>query len=218
MTLESLITAFRRDEGDNQEPYAWARDDLAKWFKEAQEEACLRSKLIFDGSSPVTTIALAAGESVVSVDPSVLEIVQARLVDSSGYTRSLLLSDRIEQDRCNSRWREMTGIPTAVIHDDKALTFNRISDAAYTVKLDVYRLPLAPLADDSDEPEIAPVHHDRLIDWVRYRAYSVPDTYQEGRAKSSEALAAFEDYFGRRPQANESRAQRANRPHRVKAW
>lgn len=218
MTLGELIAAFRRDEDDNRVPPLWADADLTKWFNEAQEEACVRASLIFDDSSAVTEAALVAGASGVAVDRSIVEITKVKLVDAGGRVHYLWPSDRIEQDRRSPRWRETTGLPTAFIHNDKSVTFNRIAEADYTVRFEVYRLPSAPLADAADEPEIAPVHHIRLVDWVRHKAYSIPDSDLVNAGKAQSALAAFEGYFGPRPQANESRARNANRPHRVKAW
>lgn len=217
MNLGELIAAFRRDEDDNRQPHLWSDADLTVWFNEAQADACVRSSLIFDDFSAVTEVALAEGASVVDVDPSIVEIFRAVLVDSGGTVHFLWPSNRVEQDRLDQRWRETTGLPTAFIHDDKSVTLNRIADADYTVKLEVYRLPLELLADD-DVPEIALVHHGRLVEWVRYKAYLIPDSDIFNVGKAQSALAAFEDYFGSRPPANDSRARNANRPHRVKAW
>lgn len=218
MTLGELIAAFRRDEDDNRVPPLWADADLTKWFNEAQEEACVRASLIFDDSSAVTELALTAGASAVAIDPSIIAITKARIVDSGGRVTYLWPSDRIEQDRRDPRWRETTGLPTAFIHNDKSVTFNRIAEASYTVRFEVYRLPSAPMVGDDDEPEIAAPHHARLVDWVRHKAYSIPDSDLVNVGKAQSALVAFEGYFGPRPQANESRARYANRPHRVKAW
>lgn len=218
MTLGEMIAAFRRDEDDNRAPYLWSAPDLTTWFNEAQAEAALRSNLIFDDTSPATEFSLGAGDSFVVIDPSIYEIVKLKLVDAGGRVNYLWPSDRIELDRRDPSWRETTGIPSAFIHDDKTVTFNRIADAAYTARLEVFRLPLAVLDEDDDQPEIALVHHHRLVDWVRHKAYSIPDTDVINIGKAADALTAFEGYFGPRPQANESRSRNANRPHRVKAW
>jgi len=218
MTLGELIATFRRDEDDNRVPYSWSDADITKWLNEAQEEACVRARLIFDDSSAVTTASLAADANSVAVDASIIEISRANLVDAGDTVHFLWPSDRIEQDRRDPRWRETTGRPSAFIHNDKSVTFNRIAEADYTVRFEVYRLPSVPLADAADEPEIAPVHHIRLVDWVRHKAYSIPDSDLVNAGTAQSALATFEDYFGPRPQANDSRARNANRPHRVKAW
>jgi hypothetical protein len=51
------------------------------------------------------------------------------------------------------------------------------------LRLAVYRLPLNPLCQDSDEPEIPQQHHIRLLDWVLRCAYlkQDPDTYDKNQ-------------------------------------
>jgi hypothetical protein len=51
-------------------------------------------------------------------------------------------------------------------------------------------------------PEIGAQHHYRLLDWVKHRAYGLPDTDTFDKGRSLTHLAAFEAYFGPRPDAN----------------
>lgn len=216
MNLGELIADFRLEEDDNSVPYQWSSIDLKKWFNEAESEASVRANLTLDSGTADTT--LPSGQSLIAIHPSVYQIDAIRLVDSGGQVSYPCPSDRIEQDRINRDWRTTTGKPTAFLHDDKSVTFNRIADRAYTVKFDAYRMPLVQMSADSDEPEIASVHHARLVDWVRHKAYSVPDTDFMNTSKANSSLGAFEEYFGRRPRAEAGRSTRANRPHRIKAW
>ena len=216
MNLGEGIATFRLEEDDNSVPYQWSSVNLTKWFNEAENEAAFRAGLILD--SGMADADLPSGESSMSIHSAIYQIDALRLIDSGGAVSYPYPSDRIEQDRINRDWRATTGKPTAFIHDDKHVTFNRIADMKYTVQIDAYRMPLVPMSDDSDEPEIALIHHARLVDWVRYKAYSVPDTDFMNMGKAESSLAIFEAYFGRRPQADAARSTRANRPHRIKAW
>ena len=125
---------------------------------------------------------------------------------------------RYEQDRLNRDWRDTIGRPTGFIHDDSSITMNRIVDSPAELKLECYRVPKREMEDAGDEPEISAVHHRRLDGWVRYRAYLVPDADFGDKTRAAESLADFEDYFGRRPDADHRRENNANRPHLVKCW
>lgn len=213
MNLGELIANFRVDERDTDAPYNWPDEDLTRWFNEAVEEAAIRKSLIREE----LTLTLTAGDTGVTIPARVVEVRTARIVEA-GVTYWLDPTDRYEQDRMNRDWRDIIERPTAFIHDDSSITLNRIVAASGELKLECYRVPVNPMADDSDEPEISAVHHRRLDGWVRYRAYMVPDSDFGDKKRAEQGIADFEDYFGRRPDADHRRNNNANRPHRVKAW
>ena len=213
MNLGELIANFRVDERDTAAPYNWPDEDLTRWFNEAVEEAAIRKSLIMEE----LTLTLTAGDTGVTIPARVVEVRTARIVEG-GRTYWLDPTDRYEQDRLNRDWRDIIERPTAFIHDDSSITLNRIVAASGELKLECYRVPVNPMADDNDEPEISAAHHRRLDGWVRYRAYMVPDSDFGDKKRAEQGLADFEDYFGRRPDADHRRNNNANRPHRVKAW
>lgn len=213
MTLTELISAFRVDERDTSVPPNWSDADLTRWFNEAVEEAAIRKCLLRE----TLTLSLVAGDFEIAMPPRIVEVRTARIVDG-GRTYWLAPTDRYEQDRLSSDWRDIIERPTAFIHDDSYLTLNRIVATAADLKLECFRAPANPMVDDNDEPEISAAHHRRIDGWVRYRAYSVPDADFGDKNRAASGLADFEDYFGRRPDADHRRNNNANRPHRVKAW
>jgi len=213
VNLGELIANFRVDERDTAAPYNWPDEDLTRWFNEAVEEAAIRKSLIMEE----LTLTLTAGDTGVTIPARVVEVRTARIVEA-GVTYWLDPTDRYEQDRLNRDWRDLIERPTAFIHDDSSITLNRIVAASGELKLECYRVPVDPMADDSDEPDISAVHHRRLDGWVRYRAYMVPDSDFGDKKRAEQGLADFEDYFGQRPDADHRRNNNANRPHRVKAW
>jgi len=213
VNLGNLIANFRVDERDTEAPYNWQDPTLTRLFNEAEEEAAIRKSLLRE----TLVLSLSAGDFEIALPPRIVEVRTARIVEG-GQTYWLDPTDRYEQDRLNRDWRDTTGRPTAFIHDDSAITLNRIVEAAADLKLECYRVPVNQMADDSDEPEISAAHHRRLDGWVRYRAYMVPDSDFGDKKRAEQGLADFEDYFGRRPDADHRRNNNANRPHRVKAW
>ena len=63
MTLAELIAALRTDADDLvANPYLWSDAELTRWANEAEQEAALRAKLLFDASTTaVCQIAVLAG-------------------------------------------------------------------------------------------------------------------------------------------------------------
>lgn len=213
MNLGELIDDFRQDEMDDGDPPFNSDQKLTRLFNEAEEEAAIRSNLL----RKTLEFSLAPGDFEIILPSEIIEIRTARIVED-GQTYHLDPTDRYEQDRLYRDWRDTTDRPTAFIHDDKSLTLNRIVETASVLYLECYRLPENKMADYSDEPEIAATHHRKLDGWVRFRAFSVPDADFGDKTKAAQGLADFEDYFGRRPDADHRRNNNANRPHRVKAW
>jgi hypothetical protein len=213
VNLGNLIANFRVDERDTEAPYNWQDPTLTRLFNEAEEEAAIRKSLLRE----TLVLSLSAGDFEIALPPRIVEVRTARIVEG-GQTYWLDPTDRYEQDRLNRDWRDITERPTAFIHDDSSITLNRIVAAAGELKIECCRVPVNPMADDNDEPEISAVHHRRLDGWVRYRAYMVPDSDFGDKKRAEQGLADFEGYFGRRPDADHRRNNNANRPHRVKAW
>jgi hypothetical protein len=89
------------------------------------------------------------------------------------------------------------------------------ADLVRTIKLDVWRLPLVPLAQTADIPEIDTTYHYKMLAWALHLAYLKHDseTYNEKLADKYEA--DFERDFGPPKNAIQRRAQLQNRTLRV---
>ena len=83
-----------------------------------------------------------------------------------------------------------------------------------------YRLPKAPLsvADMSGVPEINAAHHLKLVDWVEFKAFSIPDSEFIDPSRSAAAEARFIRYFGMPPDADLARMTREDFPHAVEGF
>src|SRR5699024_7716200 len=86
---------------------------------------------------------------------------------------------------------------------------------AAIIHLECYRTPLAPMILDDDRPEINTTHHEQLIQWALYKAFSTPngETFDPNRADL--AKTEFTAYFGERPTSNLRRSTREDVPHTV---
>lgn len=214
MNLAGLIALFRRDADDNRKPYQFSNSMVIDAMNEAEEEACIRARLIVDSVS----IQAKPGTAQYKLPVHVTEIRYASLTDSGGRVYVLIPTDRLEMDRITPDWRSVEARPAGIIHDDKTITVAPLPDADYTLSLEVHRLPKQPMAADADEPEIAAQHHRQLVHWALFRCLSAPDaeTFDPDRAATAEGR--FTRYFGKRPDASVRRKQQANRPHHNKVW
>lgn len=211
MNLREGIDQFRIRTMDTANPYLWPDKELAPWFSEAEAEAAVRARLIVDTKE----ISIGAGETgKIDLPELLFDIQYAEIISADGTVTEVFSSSRRELDSQRPGWRNRTERPTHYVHDDKSLILSSIPDQDYTLYIEFYRLPSAPMAEDEDEPEISEAHHLNLIDWVLFRAYSKPDADAFNPNKAKEAETAFVSYFGKRSNADMRRKQNANRPHR----
>ncbi len=220
MNAEDLIAQYRTDAADNEESYLAKDADILVWLDEAQEEACIRARLIYEAVNPkVCSIAVTAGQSVYPLHASVLDIMKATFTPTGSTTKAeLTLSDRIELDRTRSGWRDKVEAPKYAIQDDTNIQLACIPDTDGTLSIECYRLPLKKI-EDADKPEIGSAHHRHLVQWVLFRAFGRPDSEVFDPTRSERAKAAFEKMFGLHPDANLRRSYSANTPmHNKAVW
>lgn len=231
MNRTSLIAQFRTEMHDLVEPYLWGDDEVTDLYTEAEAEACIRARLIREKENPdLCRIDVTEGVSTYALDPRVVEIVFASMVypEASGLPYILGRTTSETLDQVRPYWRTQRYRPTALIHYDTSVEFDCLPDTAYTVNLEVYRLPMLPIgviatpAPDpavvTDTPEINPIHHRHLVKWVKHRAYQKHDVDGEAMALSEKYLAEFEDVFGKRPTAAQLHGRNTNKPHRNRCW
>jgi hypothetical protein len=218
MKRQDISDAFRTEADDNRTPPLFSDDEVETYINEAQEEACIRTKLIFDRTDEsICHIDINPSDLTYDISDKIHEIRFAQLVDADGAVSDLEIIDRDELDRRRPDWRIETDKPTAIVHEDKTIQIDCTADAAYTIQLEVYRLP-KPLESEASVPEINAIHHRFLVDWVLYRAFSKPDADLYNPGKAQEAHDRFEKHFGERPDATMRKRDNANLPHRVKAY
>lgn len=220
MTLLELIAQFRSDSDDAVAPYLSSDADVTLWFNEAEEEAALRSKLIYEAAqASICSIAITTPTARYRLNEAVIDIAVAHFTPT-GETDPIALDlvDRIELDRIKPAWRTLTERPTHLIQDDKNCTLVPKPDISGTLSIECYRTPLSPMVGDDDEPEIHRLHHRNLVAWALYRAFDKPDSEVFDKNRSDSEYAKFERIFGKRPDANYRRDFQANRPHFNKSY
>lgn len=209
MNRRELRDAFRRDARDRADPPLWEDRDVNAWLDEAQEEACIRARLLdawqeFD---------VAAGDAEVPLARSrIFEVKKVVFAAAGERARELRQADQFE----DGNPRPDCG-PQSFVHRDGRLVLDSPVISAGLVEIEGFRLP-CHMASDEACPDIAPIHHRRLVHWALFRAYSVPDADGADPEKAAEHEVRFERYFGRRPTADLRKRQAASAPHHNKCW
>ena len=222
MTLEDLIHRFRIDATDTvPNPYLFADEWITEWLNEAEQEAAIRGRLIYEASdAAVCQIAVTAGTNTYPLHASLYELVAPRF-QVTGETRSepLDLITREELTRTRPDWRnDEDDRPRFIIQDDTRVTLWPVPNQDGKVLLEGYRLPLAQMSSDTDTPEINAAHHRHLVHWALHRAFSRPDSDTIDPTRAGLAEQAFTRYFGLRPDSDLRRATRSDEPQTTKVF
>lgn len=210
MDAAALVAAFRQRADDATEPYHYADADLYRWLTEAEKEACLRARLIYDDTSAFLEIPLSDGVGDYALSPLVDRIVTVTLTPSVWGRPVQLCLTGVDQMR-----GELVGLPRLA---GRIGQFLRVWPrpaaevaATTTLRIAAYRFPQFAIEADADEPEIPEEHQDGLVDWLLYRAYSTKDGELEDPSRAQAALAEFTARFGERPTADVLRRHRERR-------
>lgn len=220
MTLEQLIQQFRVDADDLTEPHFWGAEWIAAWLTEAQAEAAIRKRLLYEASNPaVCQIAVAANAATHDLHKSLFELVHLRFQATGATTSSVVtIKAREELDRIRPGWRDETGTPRHAIQDDTRITLVPRPEVAGMLHIEGYRVPLKALENDTDKPEIHEAHHRHLVHWALHRAFTKPDSETIDPTRAATAEAAFTRYFGPRPDADLRRSTRHDEVQTNKAF
>lgn len=218
MNLAGLIASFRFDVDDQAEGVFSEDEDLTRLFNEAEDEACVRKQLIFESRSSICTIQLSAGVQSYKLNPLWIFIEKASVVDTAGAVTDLAIMTRQQLDRIRPNWRTDPCEPRTLIQYDSRIEIAEPVTAAATLRLEGYRKPLVPMAKEDDTPEINSVHHIHLVEWVKHRAYSRPDSEVRAPGLAQQALEKFEEYFGKRPDADQRKDMVADEVHHTVAY
>jgi hypothetical protein len=201
MQLTDLITLFRHEVDDTTEPYLWSDTEATEYANDAQNEACRRARLLIDSSTPdITRLAVAPGAALLPLDARVLFIRRARFAACLPLRRMNMQDMESE----NPYWQDAApGTPRYFITDFESgkLLLHPPPAVQAELLLTVVRDPLAEMADGADQPEVAPRHQRSLRFWMMFRAYGKQDAQANDPRKSADALALFEQEFGRKSSA-----------------
>ena len=211
MEAGDLIASFRQRADDAAEPYLYSDADLLRFASEAEREACLRARLLWDETT--FTIPVLANTALYALDQLIDRIERATFTAASGgRPRDLDLAgaDVLAE---SSEWQSQSGRPECAVQKDRTLRLWPTPGATYAgaLTLSVYRFPLSPMESTSDEPEIPLEHHDGLVDWMLFLAYTTKDSETNDPARAARHEALFAARFGERPSADVLRRHRERR-------
>ena len=218
MNLGELIRRFRVMANDKAPPYLVDDEDIVDWLNDAQAQACVRGRLLVaEGDPLLCQIALIPGQSTYPLHRSLHELIDLRVITPTGEVRKVVLKSREWLDAEVPGWRDCQRDCAMAIQTDTGLRLVGKVNAGEVLRLEAYRLPLRPMRDEFDKPEIHGAHHEHLIQWALHKAFSVPDSelFDPNRAAMSER--DFTSYFGRLPDSDMRRITREDVPHHNEA-
>lgn len=214
-TLKQLVARFRAAAVDLAEPYLFDPEFVVDALNEAQYEAVIRARLLHECDAPgVCTIALTAGKSSYGLHESLYEITHLMRIEDGQPDTVLALKSVEWLTNHYPDWRtdHKYVLPFAV-QEDSTIRLATPPKAAGQLRLEGYRLPLRVMCGDNDSPEINIAHHEKLVQWALFRAYSQPDSDGIDPQRASKAEAEFTAYFGPRPDADLRRQTREDTDH-----
>lgn len=207
MTLKELRDRCRREMKDTVKPYLAGDEDIDAWLNEAETEAARRAFLLVDSSSEATQLEIGAGDIGAELHEAVIYVRRARLASTK---RPLVATVARTMDEMSPSWEEATASTPQRFVPDWQTGYFRVyppSKVADTINLTVVRKPLKPMVEDSDSPELREHYHPMLLDWAKFRAYSVPDSDLFNANKAALHEAAFIKNFGESRPIDEHWAQ-----------
>lgn len=218
MQLNDLISRFRTLANDKVEPYFIDDASVIDWLNDAVSEACIRGRLLHESqNNDVCKIGVLTGSSRYQLHESLYELSRVWFEPNDGScgTYLALMSPESLDRTYYENWKAMSGFPRFIIQDDTSVRLVPVPDVDGELHLEGYRVPLSPMENDTDIPEINQIHHVQLIQWVLHQAFKVPDAEFFDPNRAAIAEQEFTDYFGIRPDSDLRRITREDIPHNV---
>lgn len=173
MTFRELMAHLRCSVlRDTASPTLWADAELRAFLNEAQDNFARRTFCLIDDSSDFTSIDVAAGQAQYPLDKRVLFINWLGLAEydeADALTRWEQLQNGTRHRVPRTHYIDRPALYTAQTAT-RTLTLYPVPDAAYTLEMQVARLPLAPLESPDDECEIPEDYSLALCDYAAWRA------------------------------------------------
>ena len=202
MTLADLIRRFRAMAKDEYTPYLWSDAFVTDKLNDAQVEAVVRGRLLLeDANAAMCSIAVTAGQASYTLHAKLYELVRVAF-KPAGSTKSMLLSivTREWLDNRFDDWRDWIGQDSSVlrfvIQDEGRLRMVPAPATDGQPMIEAYRLPLASMTADSDEPEIHEASQEHLIEYAMAFAFRVPDAESFDPNRAQDAEDKFAEHFG----------------------
>jgi hypothetical protein len=179
----------------------WPNADLNEYIQDAVNVFCRKTRIIRDSlTTKVCILTVPIGDQHLLLNPLILPGGIER-VKASWRTEPLIQTTTDEVTELQPSWETDTGQADLWFTDYSKgyLSLNRAATEAGTIRLTVRRMPISPLTDDKDVPEINPEYISMLSDYVLYRAFSKQDSEVYNPDKANHHLALFQGTDELRP-------------------
>lgn len=213
MNTTELLTAFRAEVVDEEEPYLWSDEDIFRYMNEAQLMLCRKAQGISDSTSDVAKVSITSGEESSTLDERVLKVRGAQLVSNGRPLRLLNYEDLQFEQVSDYGMQQISALPSRpgpvkamiVGMEDHLVQWVDIPQEDDEVRLVIYRLPIETLNDFDQELEVDARHHNSLLWWMKALAFQKQDAETFDRNKSNENelrfLAYCNDVYGEQRRA-----------------
>lgn len=194
MDSTGLLEQLRTDLFDLEEPYLWSDEELIRYIDDAQFMFCRKTDGIPDDfTADVCELAVTPGTDRVALHPSI-RLVRAAARDDTGAPVEVLNTE--DMPRRGYRFNGVLGSPKALVLGGSAHSARvwPVSSETFTLRLTVFRMPLAHITDTDQAFEIDEEHHTHLGLWCMHRAYLKQDAETLDKDKSAEFEARFLNY------------------------
>jgi hypothetical protein len=195
MKAAELLEIARIELDDVAAPFLWSNPEMLEYLDDGQNEAARRGRLLVDSTTTATCqITVVSGTHTYTLDPRVIRVNRARLVDGDLPLSVVMMRDL----DCYPGWESWSETPRIYCPDWESGKIRLVGNpsAAGVLNMTVVRLPLLPVNDMHDTLELRAEHQRNLRHWVIYRAYLKRDSETYNPKKAAEALALFEREFG----------------------
>ncbi len=194
MTSDELLAVFRAETTDNTVPYFWADSLLYVYMNDAQKMFCRLTEGIEDSSTTsICRLAVAANTEWYPTSKLILKVREATDT-TTGRPYDIVNAEKASEQ--GIVFRGQIGPLRAFVTglEKSKLRAWPMPNAATTVELRVFRLPLENIEGAGQDFEIDEQHHLALLLWMKHRAYGVEDADVFNRFKSEEYEQKFRAY------------------------
>lgn len=220
LSLQQLMDIARHRLDDAGPQPRMSDANLSAYLNEAESEASIRAKLLFeDDVDARTLLSFAANDHTIDIDSSAFDLGVVRIQndDDTGDVLTQMLQEDLD---AVPGWRNDTAsLPRNYVvqllkSDRLRFRLYPIPNADVDVRIEIYREPIGlmvlgtPSGNNRNYPEIGAKYHMPLVDWAIFRAHVVRDPDIENPNDPAIALARFESAFGIRETANQMRKKR----------
>ena len=201
MNLGELRARFRTRVDDRAEPFLWNDDEVRDFLNEAQDDVAVRTFCFRDEVTPsLCSITPVPGQSRYVLDPRVIEVAHARLVNR-----------RLDLERTNDdEFSGFRGVGTpneyavALESPNRVLVLDRppqTTPPIGPIALTVYRTALNRMVDDADLCELPAEWQMQMLHGAAALAWNTPNSDASNGRLMKDAEDKFTAYFGQRPNA-----------------